>query len=488
MVAALASMGVTAPFPIQTAAIPDALAGSDVLGRAHTGSGKTVAFALPVVARVKALNQDPGRGRPAGLILVPTRELAAQVSATVAVLGRAVGLRVATIHGGVSAGPQTAALRRGVEVVVATPGRLEDLIAQGHCRLNGVRVTVLDEADQLADMGFLPSVRRLLAQTPPNGQRLLFSATLDGVVDGLARDYLRQPVTHSIHPPDAGPGRLEHHLLTVRAVDRVPVVAELAAGSDRCLLFTRTKHGARKLTLQLGAMGIGAVELHANLTQGARERNLDAFASGRVRVLVATDIAARGIHVDELSLVVHVDPPAEHKAYLHRSGRTGRAGAGGTVVTLASPEQTGDVKTMLRKAKVSFNIAEARAGDGNAAALVEESCGSRRSMAPPRPGGQLTGSTWGGGPVQAARPQRRLQPVEPTAGPPGAGSRVGTVRWFSPAKGYGFITPDGGTVDLFVHHSSIEGGGVKVLAPGQRVRFEAARGDRGRQATRVHTA
>ena len=362
-------MGASSPFPIQSATVPDALAGRDVLGRAHTGSGKTIAFAIAVVATL-APDDRAAPGRPGGLILVPTRELAGQVSATVQPLARALGLRCATVYGGVSAGPQITALRRGTDILVATPGRLGDLVNQGHCHLDKVRVTVLDEADHLADLGFLPAVRRLLDQTPGTGQRLLFSATLDGAVNVLASRYLREPATHSVDPAGGAPPALDHHLFIVQAADKAGVVAELASGAGRSLLFTRTKHGARKLARQLSATGIPAVDLHANLTQRARERNLAAFANGRVRVLVATDIAARGIHVEDVSLVVHVDPPAEHKAYLHRSGRTARAGAAGTVVTVASPDQTPDVRALLGKAKVRARIGPVGPGDARTAALV----------------------------------------------------------------------------------------------------------------------
>jgi len=370
MTAALTAMGATVPFPIQSATLPDALAGRDVLGMARTGSGKTIAFAIPLVAALASADRPPLPGRPGGLVLVPTRELATQVSATIAPLARALGLRCVTVQGGVSPAPQVASLRRGVDIVVATPGRLEDLIAQRHCRLDRVRTTVIDEADHMADLGFLPAVRRLLDQTPPTGQRFLYSATLDGAVDILASRYLRHPATHSIDPPEATPVSLEHHVFTVEAAHKAAVVADLASGAGRSLLFTRTKHGARKLARHLGARGIPAVELHANLTQGARARNLAAFAAGTTRVLVATDIAARGIHVEDIALVVHVDPPAEHKAYLHRSGRTARAGAAGVVVTVVTPDQTRDVAALLRKAKVRAHTGPVGPGDPRVTTLV----------------------------------------------------------------------------------------------------------------------
>jgi superfamily II DNA/RNA helicase len=284
-------------------------------------------------------------------VLVPTRELASQVHAVLAPLAQAVGLSVATIFGGTSQNPQVTALRNRADIVVACPGRLADLIEQGHCHLGDVEITVLDEADHMADLGFLPVVRRLLDATPPEGQRMLFSATLDHAVDVLVRRFMNHPAEHAVDPAEA-PAAMIHHLLTVAPADRAGVVAVLASGTRRSLVFTRTKHGAQKLARQLAAAGIPAAELHGNLAQSVRERNLASFASGQVRVMVATDIAARGIHVDGIDLVIHADSPTEHKAYLHRSGRTARAGAGGMVITLQTPAQAGEVRTLMRKARV----------------------------------------------------------------------------------------------------------------------------------------
>jgi len=289
--------------------------------------------------------------RPRGLVLVPTRELASQVQAVLGPLARVAGLSVTAIFGGVSQHPQVAALRNRADIVVACPGRLIDLIEQGHCHLGDVEITVLDEADHMADLGFLPVVRRLLDATPPQGQRMLFSATLDNDVNVLARRYLSNPARHAVDAA-APPARIEHHLLTVAPADRAGVVRALAAGDNRSLIFTRTKHGAQKLTRQLTAAGVPAAELHGNLSQSARTKNLASFASGAVRVLVATDIAARGIHVDGIGLVIHADSPAEHKAYLHRSGRTARAGAAGVVITLQTPAQAREVRTLMRRANV----------------------------------------------------------------------------------------------------------------------------------------
>jgi len=355
----LAKQGITVPFPIQAATLPDALDGRDILGRAQTGSGKTLGFSLPLVARLA--DGHTMACRPRGLILVPTRELAAQVATVLTPLAHAAGLKVATIFGGTSQNPQVAALRNRADIVVACPGRLADLIEQGHCQLGDVDITVLDEADHMADLGFLPVVRRLLDMTPADGQRMLFSATLDGAVDVIARRFLHRPARHSVDA-DSKPPEITHHLLTVTPADRVGVIAALASGEGRVLIFTRTKHGARKLVKQLGQAGTPATELHGNLTQGARTRNLAAFANGEVNALVATDIAARGIHVDGIDLVVHADPPAEHKAYTHRSGRTARGGAEGTVVTVQTAAQVGEVRTLMRKAGVSPHTSVAGPG------------------------------------------------------------------------------------------------------------------------------
>ena len=349
LVSALAAEGITAPFPIQAATLPDALSGRDILGRGQTGSGKTLGFCIPLAARLA--DGYTSACRPRGLVLVPTRELASQVHAVLKPLAEAVGLTVATIYGGVPQKPQMTKLRNRADIVVACPGRLADLIEQGHCHLGDVEISVLDEADHMADLGFLPVVRRLLDMTPADGQRMLFSATLDAAVDVLARRFMNRPVHHDVGSIEA-PVTMVHHLLTVAPADRVGVVAALAGGSGRSLVFTRTKHAAHRLARQLTTAGIPAAELHGDLSQGARERNLASFAGGAVRVIVATDIAARGIHVDGIDLVIHADSPTEHKAYLHRSGRTARAGASGTVITLQTAAQAADVARLMRKAGV----------------------------------------------------------------------------------------------------------------------------------------
>ncbi len=353
LVRILTRNGITSPFPIQRQTLPDSLRGTDIIGRGRTGSGKTLAFVLPLVARLAADRRGSKPRQPRGLILVPTRELAAQVAETLDPLAKALGLTHVVIHGGVSAFPQVKALQRGVDIVIACPGRLEDLIQQRECRLDHVAITVVDEADHMADLGFLPVVKRLLDKTPAKGQRLLFSATLDNGVDVLVDRYLDSPVMHSVDPAESPVPDMEHHVLCVDRENKPAIVQALASGRERTLLFTRTKHTAKKIALQLSKNGIPSVDLHGNLSQNVRTKNLEAFASGEVLVMVATDIAARGIHVDDINLVVHVDPPAEHKAFLHRSGRTARAGASGTVVTVMTPDQRKDVDALTRRAGIS---------------------------------------------------------------------------------------------------------------------------------------
>ena len=298
-------------------------------------------------------------------MLAPTRELATQIDESLQTLLAGSNLTSQTVFGGVGQGGQVRALQRGVDVLIACPGRLLDLMNQGQANLDSIEITVIDEADHMADMGFLPMVRRILDKTPEKGQRMLFSATLDEGVSVLVKRYLHSPVVHEADSVESPISEMDHHVLRVEASDRVGVLADLAAAPGRTILFTRTKHGAKKLTKDLIGRGIPAVELHGNLGQNARTRNLDAFHSGSVQTLVATDIAARGIHVDDVALVVHADPPTEHKAYLHRSGRTARAGQSGTVITLVTPDQRHDVSAMMRLAKIKPTISPARAGDAN---------------------------------------------------------------------------------------------------------------------------
>ena len=362
IVRALAKIGVTTPFPIQTATLPDALAGRDVLGRGRTGSGKTYAFVVPMLARLAASPTTRRPNRPRALVLAPTRELATQIEAAMAPIARALSLRTLTVFGGVGAGPQISGLRSGVDVVVACPGRLADHVNTGHANLDSIEITVLDEADHMADLGFLPVVRRLLDKTPARGQRMLFSATLDSGVDVIVRRYLTNPVTHSVDSAQSPVESMSHHVLHVAHESRLSVLVDLASAPGRTLVFTRTKHGAKLLARKLTAAGVPAVDLHGNLSQGARSRNLTAFSDGSAQTMVATDIAARGIHVDDVGLVVHADPPVEHKAYLHRSGRTARAGASGTVVTLMTDAQVADVRDLTRKAGIKPTVTRLASG------------------------------------------------------------------------------------------------------------------------------
>jgi superfamily II DNA/RNA helicase len=348
----LAASGITLPTPIQAATLPDSLAGRDVLGRGRTGSGKTYAFLLPLLTRLVASNNPRQSRKPRALIMAPTRELVNQIHAAMTPLAKPLGINSLTIFGGVGQNPQVSGLRGGVDVVVACPGRLEDLLGQGALTLDNVEITILDEADHMADLGFLPGVRRIMDRTPKTGQRMLFSATLDAGVDVIVKRFLTNPVTHSADSALSPISTMSHHIFHVRTDARLPVLVDLTSAPGRTMIFTRTKHGAKKLSKQLNASGVPTVELHGNLSQNARTRNMDAFQGGAATTLVATDIAARGIHVDDVNLVIHADPPVEHKAYLHRSGRTARAGAEGIVITLMTDEQVGDVRDLTRKAGI----------------------------------------------------------------------------------------------------------------------------------------
>ncbi len=497
VVTALARTGITQPFAIQVRALPDALAGRDVLGRAQTGSGKTLAFVVPMLSRLASaastMHQErlrgqtgvdsaahrPGRrpGAPNGLVLVPTRELALQVADVCAPLAAAVGLRVTTIFGGAPYSRQLSALTRGVDVVIATPGRLVDLIERGACRLDEVEVCVLDEADYMADLGFLPVVTSLLEQTRPDGQRLLFSATLDRGVATLVQRFLTDPAVHAVAAASAPVAEAEHLVFSLSREHKVPVAVEVAGRPGRTLFFVRTKHGADRLATQLDRAGVPAEAIHGNRSQGQRQRALTAFASGRSRVLVATDVAARGIHVDDVDLVVHFDPPADHKDYLHRSGRTARAGASGTVVALAQPDQLSELARLHRSAHVEPTVLAVHPGhdavrdlatSGEPVVVVEPPAAARRAAGRGRrgPDGGPDGTSRRGADRPGARSRddresghrpgqasqgdvpslaraRRSRPVDGNAGPRGGGfreakgSRTGGAAHFSLRHGLG---------------------------------------------------
>ncbi|MGB4809339.1 MAG: DEAD/DEAH box helicase, partial [Candidatus Phosphoribacter baldrii] len=350
LVERLARDGITTPFPIQDATIPDALAGRDVLGRGQTGSGKTLAFGLPMLARLSADGSGRVPRRPRALVLVPTRELAMQVSDALEPLVHVLGMRHKLVAGGLSYTTQINALERGIDLLIATPGRLIDLLDRGAVELGSVKVTVLDEADHMAEMGFMPEVTRILDDVPGDGQRLLFSATLDNGVDQLVQRYLTDPVTHSTDDVSASVTTMRHFPFLIDPQHKKPITAELANRPGRTLVFVRTKLGADRVAAQLRELGVVAAALHGGLSQGVRNRVLGAFRLGTLRVLVATDVAARGIHVDDVSLVLQVDPPADHKDYLHRSGRTARAGEEGSVVTLVLPHQRKQTERLLKEA------------------------------------------------------------------------------------------------------------------------------------------
>ncbi len=425
----LAADGKTEPFPIQADTLPDTLAGRDVLGRGKTGSGKTIAFALPMVARLGGVLSGGKRrpGRPLGLILAPTRELATQITAALTPFADAYGLKSTTIFGGISQARQVAALRAGVDIVVACPGRLEDLMKQGFITLDAVEITVLDEADHMADLGFLPVVTRILNKTPNSGQRLLFSATLDNGVDKLVKQFLHNEVLHSVDEANSPVAAMTHHVFEVSDVDaKNELVKTLASGTGRRILFMRTKHHAKKLAKKLTEQGIPSVDLHGNLSQPQRDRNLAAFSDGTARVLVATDVAARGVHVDGVELVVHVDPPMEHKAYLHRSGRTARAGSEGDVVTVIIPGQKRDLQQLMRKADINVAIQTVTPTSPAVSALV----GEVAAYVKPLPvDASRTQQQGGGGRSQGANAQRKraLRDGGDVAGR-GAGSGEGRAR------------------------------------------------------------
>ncbi|MEU6970050.1 DEAD/DEAH box helicase [Kitasatospora aureofaciens] len=368
LLSVLTGQGVTEPFPIQAATLPNSLAGRDLLGRGRTGSGKTIAFGLAVLARTAGQRAEPGY--PLAVVLVPTRELAQQVTEALTPYARAVRLRMVTVVGGTSMSRQAWMLNRGAEIVVATPGRLRDLVQRGDCRLDRVGITVLDEADQMTDMGFLPQVTELLDQVAEGGQTMLFSATLDRNVDRLVRRFLKDPVAHSVDPSAGAVSTMDHHVLHVQNFDKDATIAHIASRDGRVIMFIDTKHGADRLVDDLLANGVKAAALHGGKSQPQRTRTLEQFRTGQVTALIATNVAARGIHVDGLDLVVNVDPPGDHTDYLHRGGRTARAGESGTVVTLVLPNQRRGMARMLTTAGITPVTTRVSAGDEELARIT----------------------------------------------------------------------------------------------------------------------
>ncbi|WP_330343880.1 DEAD/DEAH box helicase [Streptomyces longwoodensis] len=420
----LDELGVREPFPIQAATLPDALQGRDVLGRGRTGSGKTLAFGLPLLTRTAGRRAEPKQ--PLALILVPTRELAQQVTQALQPYAEALRLRTATVVGGLSIGRQIAALREGAEVVVATPGRLHDLIERNACRLGRVRTTVLDEADQMCDLGFLPQVTELLDQVRPDGQRMLFSATLDRDVEQLVHRHLHDPVVHSVDPSAGAVTTMEHHVLVVHGPDRYAVTTEIAARDGRVLLFLDTKHAVDQLTRHLRANGVHAGALHSGKSQPQRTRTLAQFKDGQLSVLVATDIAARGLHVDDLDLVVNVDPPTDPKDYVHRAGRTARAGGSGSVVTLVLSAQRRETSRVLAEAGIEATVTKVRSGEAELSRIT----GARTPSGVPLDGAPATPR-----PKNTNAPFRGLGTTkDPSRGAGGRSRKGGEARKLAEAR------------------------------------------------------
>ena len=431
LVSALASRGIIEPFAIQARALPDAIAGRNVLGRAQTGSGKTLAFGIPLLARVAVSSNLRRDQAPLGLVLVPTRELAKQVADVLTPLGRSVGVSITTVYGGVPIGRQIDRVRTA-DVVVATPGRLVDLLERHACTLGSVEITVLDEADHMADLGFLPTVTDLLSQTPEDGQRMFFSATLDRGVGKLVTSFVTDPALHAVpvSSDEAGSGAAEHSLLVLSASDKVPVAAEIASRPGRTLFFVRTKHGADRLAQQLERSGVGAAAIHGNRNQSQRQRALDAFAAGHPRVLVATDVAARGIHVDDVDLVVQFDPPNDHKDYLHRSGRTARAGATGQVIALVERGQVREMQRLHNAAGITAAQHDVAVGHN----VVREFATSGTPVPPPPPSSpRADRSDAGAGSSRGSSRPRRAPRPRSASGSGSWSSGTGSAR---PESGY----------------------------------------------------
>jgi superfamily II DNA/RNA helicase/cold shock CspA family protein len=458
MVARLERSGMSTPFPIQGAVIPDALAGRHVAGRAPTGSGKTLGFGLPVVA-----NLTPARAkRPVALILAPTRELAEQIMAELTPFTKAMGTNATSIYGGVGYGNQTRALDRGTELVVACPGRLEDLMQMGAIDLRDVATVVIDEADQMADMGFLPAVRRIVNQTRRDRQVLLFSATLDGPVATLIDDYQRDPAFHEVGPKGPDVHAAHHVFWRMERTERNENAAAVIGRCGSTIVFTRTRHGADRVAKQLGRLGVSAQPIHGGRSQGQRDRALDAFKRGTADALIATDVAARGIHVDGVSAVIHYDPPADGATYHHRSGRTARAGETGIVVSFVEPGATKDVRKLQRDVGIQVDVTDPDVDD---LALVPSGSEGEPVIADVRPGA----------PKRRGSESARIP----------AGHELGTVKFFHAGRGYGFIVRDSGGDDLFVHFSHIESQGFSKLPENARVAFTIAEGRKGLEARTV---
>jgi superfamily II DNA/RNA helicase len=516
IVEVLASAGIHEPFPVQAAVLPDALAGRDLLGRAPTGSGKTLAFGIPLVARM----QRGSRRRPTALVLSPTRELAEQIADELKPLAATGGHRVAAVYGGVGYGHQRRALDGGASLVVACPGRLEDLLSMGALQLDDVSAVVVDEADRMADMGFLPAVRRILDLTRADRQVMLFSATLDAPVAKLTRDYQRDPSRHEVGSAEPDMTLAEHLFWTVERTARVGEAARFVAETGPTIVFTRTRHGADRLTRQLEKFGVKAAAIHGGRSQGQRTRALAAFGDGRVGALVATDVAARGIHVDGVEGVVHFDPPEDAATYVHRSGRTARAGATGVVLSLVDPADRKSTQGMQRSLGLPVGVTAVGSGrreqpaskparaaqpaaDAKQSAAAQEPKASRPSREPKaaRPSREPKATKSEREPKasrpsrepkaarpvrepKASRPPKATRPAGASKAPQGSGELTGKVSNYSGRKGFGFIKVKGRD-DVFVHFSAVVGEPTEVLAKGARVTFELSDGRKGPVAVNV---
>jgi superfamily II DNA/RNA helicase len=520
LVERLRERGITEAFPIQEAALPDALAGRDVVGKAATGSGKTLAFGLPLMARLTKARPR----KPVALVLVPTRELAAQVQKEIAQLTDDRGRRVICIYGGTSYNVARKALNFGVDVVVACPGRLEDMLEQGALDLSSIETVVVDEADRMADMGFLPCVRRIVGATPNNRHVMLFSATMGPDVKSLVREFTHDAIIHDVVGEEA-PSEVDHYFWRVPRDQRPQITADIVEEYERAIVFTRTKHGADRLARQLEERGITAVPLHGDRTQAQRERALRSVKNGQIRVLVATDVAARGIHIELLPVVIHYDPPAQATDYLHRSGRTGRAGATGAVISLVGEDVIGQVKRMqkalglnasveprevapaIRLGAVDDAVASERLDDRGGKGRSERSTTREHDRGPrnferrERPSSERAPRPERGARAErsfsertfserAPRTERTFSDRSASREPRFAGRSASArgneavVSFFNDSKGFGFASDDKGD-DLFIHFSNIVGDGFKSLAQGQKITFEEATGPKGREARNV---
>ena len=474
---ALAGKGITEPFKIQRLVMADALAGRDILAKSRTGSGKTLGFAIPMVERLTADVR-----KPLGLILVPTRELAVQVTEEIQGIARKKNLRVASVYGGVALHKQ-AKFASTAQIVVATPGRLHDLMERRMISVSSVRILVLDEADRMLDMGFQPQVDRIVAPISSDRQTMFFSATLDGRVGTLARSYTKDPARHEIEEKSLVIEEADHRFVPVTDAGKIDLLMnELGSERDLAIVFVRTKRGADKLSKKLQAQGIQSLSIHGNKTQSQRQRALSLFSSGRVDILIATDVAARGLDLDGISHVFNFDPPGDHTDYVHRVGRTARAGRSGTGITFVTTDQLKDLSAIATALRLEREFeAEGLRLVTRGGRKGQGASGRRdRPQDPPRRSGRRKVSAGNGAGRPNAAPHRSSRLKAPASS-----AEMGTVKWFNDAKGFGFIEPADGSRDLFVHHSNIQGDGFKSLPEGAKVRFDPQEGPKGPEARNV---